>query len=713
MSDHGHHRHDWRFFRAGGFDQVRLDRGSDLLALDQLDPKLWVALSCPVRGIELDARTLAYLDADKDGHIRFADLIAALRWAGERLQQPEALLSGQDRLPLAALSDSEAGQRLADSARQVLAAVDRLDAVSISLADTDDLTALFHQLRFHGDGIITPLCTEDTAFQTLIATLAERLHGPTDRSGEIGLDGPLLEQALTEGRALLDWQAQGRADPAVQALGEATFVAAEAFRVVRAKIDDHFTRCRLVRYDSTARSALAPSAETFSALAPVLLTANDTAIAALPLAAVLPEQRLPLGPGLNPAWAAAMETFHQEVVSPILGMRETLSEDDWQRIKAVFDAHETWQAARPTSVLVDLPPAQLTLLGEPATAEALRALLQADLAAAPAAEAITDLDRLLHYLRDLARLANNFVAFRDFYTRRDKAIFQAGTLYLDGRSCDLCIKVDDIDKHTPLAALSRLYLIYCECRRAGEKQLIAAAMTAGDADQLMVGRNGVFYDRQGRDWQATIVRLIEHPISIREAFWTPYKRVGKFVADQAQKFAQTRRAMSEQRMLASVSTGGEKLTAAAEAPKPAGAAPTPFDVGRFAGIFAAIGLAIGAVGTALASVITGLLALPAWKIPLVFLGLLLLISGPAMLLAALKLSQRNLGPLLDASGWAVNARAKVTIPFGTALTQLAVLPPGAERSLVDPYAARRPLWPWVLAGVVLGVAAWLGWQAWR
>ena len=47
----------WRFFRAGGFDQVRLDTAAELLAIDQLDQKLWVALSCPVKGIEFDART--------------------------------------------------------------------------------------------------------------------------------------------------------------------------------------------------------------------------------------------------------------------------------------------------------------------------------------------------------------------------------------------------------------------------------------------------------------------------------------------------------------------------------------------------------------------------------------------------------------------------------------------------------------------------------
>ena len=44
--------HTWNFFRAGGFDQVQIDTGADLLALKELDQKLWVALSCPTRGIE-------------------------------------------------------------------------------------------------------------------------------------------------------------------------------------------------------------------------------------------------------------------------------------------------------------------------------------------------------------------------------------------------------------------------------------------------------------------------------------------------------------------------------------------------------------------------------------------------------------------------------------------------------------------------------------
>ena len=54
--------HTWRFFRAGGFDQVRLDNGSDLASLEDLDQKLWVALACPTTGLEFDSRTLNLID---------------------------------------------------------------------------------------------------------------------------------------------------------------------------------------------------------------------------------------------------------------------------------------------------------------------------------------------------------------------------------------------------------------------------------------------------------------------------------------------------------------------------------------------------------------------------------------------------------------------------------------------------------------------------
>lgn len=258
--------------------------------------------------------------------------------------------------------------------------------------------------------------------------------------------------------------------------------------------------------------------------------------------------------------------------------------------------------------------------------------------------------------------------------------------------------MEDVEKHAALAILSRTYLAYCDCTRKGgsERMTIVAAFTGGDSDYLMVGRNGVFYDRKGQDWDATIVRVIEHPISIRQAFWSPYKRIGRMINDQITKMASARDRAVRDKAGAGIGDAGQK----AEAGK-AVAPAQPFDVAKFAGIFAAIGLAVGAIGTAFAAVVTGFLNLAWWQMPIAAAGLMLLISGPSMIIAWLKLRQRTIGPILDANGWAINGRVRINVAFGDSLTKLASLPEGAVRSLEDPFADKKSRWPKIIVLVVL------------
>jgi hypothetical protein len=123
------------------------------------------------------------------------------------------------------------------------------------------------------------------------------------------------------------------------------------------------------------------------------------------------------------------------------------------------------------------------------------------------------------------------------------------------------------------------------------------------------------------------------------------------------------------------------------------------------GTLAALGLVLSTLLAALGGIFGAIAKLPAWQVPLAIAGILLAISLPSMFLAYLKLRKRNLGPILDANGWAVNARAKINVPFGTALTQVAVLPPGAQRDLVDPFAEKKRPWKLYIAlGVILLVA---------
>ena len=123
------------------------------------------------------------------------------------------------------------------------------------------------------------------------------------------------------------------------------------------------------------------------------------------------------------------------------------------------------------------------------------------------------------------------------------------------------------------------------------------------------------------------------------------------------------------------------------------------------GAVAAMGVAFGALSAALAGILGLFKGIAPWQFPLFLMVLMLVISGPSLILAYMKLRRRNLGPILDANGWAVNAKAKVNVPFGTSLTGIAKLPPGATVDISDRYAEKSAAWPKVL--IVLFVIWWV------
>jgi hypothetical protein len=695
--------HTWRFVRLGGFYQVRLETGADLMALDQLDQKLWAALSCPAHGLEFDEKTLALIDTDGDGRIRAPDVIAAARWAGSMTKDPDHLMRCAGALPLSAIDDGHPeGKELLSSARGILRNLGRSDAAHISVEDTADTAKIFAKTRFNGDGIIPPDSAEDETTRAVIADILICLGGETDRSGLPGISKEKTDQFFKEAQAYSDWWKVAEDDAGrVLPYGDGTGDAANVFQAVKKKVDDYFIRCRLAEFDPGSAATLNGSTEAYQALSLRDLSAATEEIAALPLAFVEIGKPLPLREGVNPAWAGMVEKLRTMVVTPLLGEKQHLHADDWEMIVSRFSPYEAWVRQKEGESVEPLGLKRVIEILGSDSKETLTALIEKDRALAAEANAIYSVERLVRFYRDLYAFLNNFVSFHDFYTTGKKAVFQAGTLYLDGRSCDLCVRVNDVAKHSTLAHLSRTYLAYCDCTRKGteEKLTIAAAFTNGNAENLRVGRNGVFYDRKGRDWDATITKVIEHAISIREAFWMPYKRVAQLISDQISKISAEREKDLQTQVAKTVS---ESPTKAKAGQTPAGQA---FDIARFAGIFAAIGLAIGAIGTAIASVATGFLDLAWWEMPLAALGLILVVSGPSMIIAYLKLRKRNLGPILDASGWAVNTRAIINIPFGTSLTGTAVLPPGSHRSMADPFSRRRQAWRLIILVLAGGAAA--------
>ncbi len=695
-------QHPWKFFRIGGLDQVALQTGADLLALEHLDQKLWVALSCPVKGLELDEKTLALIDTDGDGRIRVPELLTAIRWAAARLKDAGSLLQGADGLPLAAINDATPeGKILLSSARQILANLGKKDAAGLTVTEAADTAKIFSSNAVNGDGVIPPEATEDADAQALIKDIIACIGGTADRTGSLGVTAAQTDKFFAELTAYIAWVEQSGAKE-IAILGDATDAACAALRAVRAKVDDFFARGRLAAFDHRAIAALNRSESEYLAIAAKDLKITAAEVADFPLARIEANRSLPLKDGLNPAWAGAIATLYSAVVTPVLGSTQTtLTEAEWIALNARFAAYETWLGGKAGSSVEKLGLARAKSILSGQGRAVLTALLAQDQALEPEFKAISDVERLVRYFRDLRPLLHNFVNFTDFYSSDRWAVFQAGTLYLDSRSTELCVRVD---APNPIAAMSKVYIAYCTCTRAGSPSMnLAACFTQGDSDYLFVGRRGIFYDRAGRDWDAVITSLVDNPVSIRQAFWSPYKKFVRMIEEQAAKRAAAADADSNSKLAAAAEkTANADKTAVPAAP----AQPKKLDIGAVA----AIGVVISGAISALTLILGYIFQLAPWQYPLVLLGIMLVISMPSMIIAWLKLRQRTLGPILEGNGWAVNGRVRINIPFGTALTDVAKLPRGAKLSLEDPYKPKdnnRGLKILALLLIVLVAAAWL------
>lgn len=687
--------HRWQFFRAGGFDQVFLKSAADLAALKHLDQKLWASLACPVVNLALDARMLSYMDINKDGRIRAPELLTAIDWTLKHLKDPDILFR-DEALTLAAFSDSEEGQHLQKSAKRLLQLMGRGDGEAISPADTDDLSVLFPEDKANGDGLVPVAFAEDDDLKQAITDIIACMGAETDRSGAEAISEQKVNAFFDLIAAIMGWQNSDDSQ-ALRPFGDTTADAMAAIGTLKQKIDDYFTRVEMAEYDPRAQAIMNGDEAELIRLAALNL-ADTSELEPLPLAGIHNGRQLPLEAGINPAWKAAMALLKQAAVVPVFGDIDSITREQWQQLVARGQQYFSWKKDNPDIVLLDsLNKDRIQALASNNVHERLLALIEKDKAVSEAAEGLVDLDKLMRFQRGLVTLLRNFISFQDFYGREEKAIFQAGRLFIDGKSCDLVVEVDDVNAHSAIATKSNSFLIYCQCTRRGEpvkgKETIniVAAITAGADHELMVGRNGLFYDRDNNDWDATVVKVVENSISVREAFWSPYKRIAAMISEQLQKLAASR----DQELMSDAAT---KVATPGEAPK-------PFDIARFAGIFAAIGLAVGALGTALAAMMSGLLSLTWWQWPLVFLAIILVISCPSMLMAWFKLRRRSLGPILDANGWAVNTQARISIAFGESLTQLASLPKGSALTLRDPYAPKRN---WVLPTLIIIAALALG-----
>ena len=700
--------HKWEFENIGGTSRVKIRSGEDIAYLHKLDKKLWTVLSCPVKGLEIDEKTLNYIDVDGDGKIRVNDVIATAKWLTDAVNDVKMLTNEEDFIYIRHFDTSNpVGYKLHNSAKQILDNLGKKEP-SVSIAELSDMAKVFAQTRFNGDGVITERSSDEDADKNAISAAVAVMDGVADRSGVMGVNADVIEKFYASLAAYDAWRKAEVQPP----FGADTDAVIAAYNALDAKVKDFFMRSKLAAYSPASTEKLDVQTAQIEAISAGNLSEKEAEIAQYPIARVTGKPEIDLSQPVNPVWAAQFNT----VVKVALPDNITLTEADWAAVGAKFAPYTAWKNSKTGTEVEVLGYDEIKELLEENRKDALLELVAKDAALAEEANNIDMVVKFLYIYRDFYRLLRNFITFDDFYTKDKKvsAIFQNGRLIIDQRECRFCMTVQDMAKHNAGAAASGMYLLYCDCtsKTSAAKLQIVAAVTVGEIRNLTVGKNAIYYDNKGVEWDAVVTKIIDNPISVQQAFWSPYRRMATAVENLINKSAAEKDAKIMANATAKINAAPASLPAApaegADGTKPAVA--PPFDIAKFAGIFAAIGMALGMIGSALVSLFDGLAELAWWELILTFVAILMVISGPAMVMAWMKLRRRNIAPLLNANGWAINAEAKISIPFGNTLTDMAKFP---ALKLPDPYK-KRGMSGWskfflvvlilaLFAGVIIGL----------
>ena len=699
----------YTFERFGRAYHLRVESPEDLRFVLSLDEALWVANSASIETINADAVLLDYLDPNDDKRVHAQDVKEAIRWMLARLATLEGVAEGNTTLRLDAIrEEDDEGRRIRLAADKILTRVGAKGSDVVTLEHVRKVKKVEDDRGLSAAGIVLPAAARDDEMRGFLEAVLATVGGADHPGGDKGVTEDHLEQFLDEARAYLKWKA--RADlgadgtpTAILPLGADTHAAYELLAVLRDKIDQFFSLCHAARIDpQVADRVWAPNA------APKELdladcNALESFLTTTPLARPNPNGRLDVTGEINPLFAPQVQRFHETIMGP-LGAGDRLDRTEWVAIQGKFEDHRAWFEARPAVSVGEFDVNLLHTFGDDERFRTdTRALIAQSHRTALDLKEVHLVEQLILYQAWMLPFVNSFVSFPALYDPKKRALFEMGTLVMDGRHFTLAVRVLDRDLHKRLSAASNVFVLFTEITdREGQPQYeVAVPVTSGGRGNLQVGKRGIFVDTEGESHHAKVIHIVENPISFREAMISPFVRMGQAITGKLEKMQSVAEDRIEKFGVGAVSKV-EPTDKPAEAAAPAPAAQST------AGALAGGGIALAALGSSGAFVISTLAGMSAWTILATIGALSQVILLPILTVAWIKLRRRDLSSILEGSGWGINARMRLDRRQADTFTLRPPYPPGSRG------IRHRTWWLWLVAAVAIvggavALALWKGW----
>ena len=647
-----------KFDRFGDSHYLRIDSAESLRQVLALPEARWFASNAPVDAFRADARFLQYLNENRDGRLRPREIKAAIRWMLRVFGRLSDDAVGTRALRFEWIKkEDEEGRQVLAAAKKVLGLLGKGKASEVDLKDVEQVRALVDSEGLGKPGWVNSSVEASEPCRRLISEIAETVAKSEDAICEQDLD-----EFIRQCRRFDEWEQELAVDDPGECLpfGEETDDRYSLYADLHDRIEAFFSLCQLAKISPRVKS-MAGVAESSGDLIDLGdLQEVETLAETVPLAAVNSDVLFKFNGPLNPLDAEQIRSFRDLIYVPIFGeTSQSFKRHHWEEVKSRFAAYDTWIRKRPDVLVSDLDPARRRdyAIGNAAVRE-LRCLLAESEENAIQLQSVSLLEKAILFQAHLLAFANNFVSCPDLYSPAGRALFEMGTMILDGREFTFCLRVSDRDRHIRRCQGENMFVIYAAISDIeGEIEYeIAAPVTSGFRGHLREGQWGVFHDSHGREFNAQITRLLESPISLLEGLFAPFRRFGRAAVLRLDSLSMEAESNLKDRIV------DERI-----APKER----KVFDQAEgFSRSFLATGgitlAAIGYAGAFMAQTLAGTDLSRLFWASILLISVLLL---PLVVSTALRLRNRDLRCLLEGAGWGINLRMRLTSTLARTFTR--------------------------------------------
>ena len=671
-----------KYKKLGNTYHLYINTALQLQDILKIHPSLWIATSAPINAFDLDTVFLNYIDcSEKNSRLIYSEVQQAVKWLIEVFRDYSGIDEKSDQVCLDRINKEHPdGETIFSETKKILSRLNSDNSDVISLEQIRAVKSEVEKYPVSENGVAIVEAAPTDELKCYMQHVIDVTGGEDHTSGVKGVGISVLELFNQKLNDYIDWRgcyndALNKKNKDLLPWGEDTDAVFQQYIKFKNKIDQYFIQCKVLSFSKQVSDNVSFLSDTeFDKINWHEITELEKFLVDAPLAGPNDKMVLDLTKSnlINPLFFDGLKMFLFQI-SSFFGKEkiEQLSTVLWAEIKSTLSSYQAWFDGNPAPPMDNIDLSLLKDYKNNSNYDSTLKIVESCKVTAFQMDNIRLIEKLILFQKNMLVFVNNFVSMPFLYDKKNRSLFEKGALIIDGRQMNFSVLVENKPAHMKIAKAGSIFVLYVEITPASlKKYIVVVPVTSCGKGNLAIGKRGVFIENNGIVSDAIVVDIIDNPISLREAVLYPFKKIGAVFSSRFGAIGKEADA-SFSKSVTDVSQGKSITPTKVPAGKSAGFNPTSLLMGG--------SIAIAALGSSFAYIMSKLSSISPLKIILtvvVIIGLFLLFT---LIGTYFKLKRRDLSPILEGSGWAINPKLKLTRKLARICTQKPKWPKGTRR----------------------------------